>query len=265
VPELPEVEHVRRQLRPAMEGARFERVTVRRRDLRRTLPGDFSSRLEGTAVRSLRRRAKYLLADLSSADTLVMHLGMSGSFSVSKGPVELSAHDHVAFEMSSGATVVFNDPRRFGSMRIVTGADIERDPTLGSLGPEPLDRRFDASALGAALRGRRTTLKAALSDQRVIGGLGNNYVTEALHRAGLSPRRRASTLVTRSGSPTPALNRLVKGIRAALLDALSSQDGDRFRVYDREGCRCLRRGCAGSIRRVVLGGRSTFFCAECQR
>jgi formamidopyrimidine-DNA glycosylase len=265
VPELPEVERVRRELRPAMEGARFERVIVRRRDLRSRLPRDFSPRLEGTQVRCLRRRAKYLLADLSSGDTLVMHLGMSGWFSISKGAVELSAHDHVVFEMSSGSTVVFNDPRRFGSMRIVDAASADRDPALASLGPEPLDRRFDASALAAALHGRRTTLKAALSDQRVVAGLGNIYVSEALHRAGLSPRRRASTLVTRSGSPKPALGRLVNGIRATLRDALSSREGDRFRVYDREGCRCVRRGCAGSIRRVVQGGRSTFFCAECQR
>ena len=268
MPELPEVEHVRGQLRRAMEGSRFRRVIVRRRDLRTTLARDFAARLEGTVVHAVRRRAKYLLVDLSSADTLVMHLGMSGWFSTARGSPALATHDHVVFEMSSGATIVFNDPRRFGSMRIVSTTEVDRDPILGALGPEPLDATFDAHALARRLRGRRTTLKAALSDQRVVAGLGNIYVSEALHRAELSPRRRASTLVDRWGAPTPALQRLIDAIRATLRAALAAQRRDaedRFRVYDREGARCRRRGCAGTIRRVVQGGRSTFYCAACQR
>lgn len=266
MPELPEVELTRRQLRAAMEAARFDSVLVRRRDLRSPLPRDFASRLKGQTVRTLGRRAKYLIVELSSGDILIMHLGMSGSFAVSDAPVgQLASHDHVVFLMSSGKAVVYNDPRRFGVMRLLAG-DVASDPVLGALGAEPLDAAFDARALAAALRGRKTTLKAVLSDQHVVAGLGNIYVSEALHRAHLSPRRRASTLVTRSGAPTPALHLLVKAIRAVLTDALSNKrSGDRFRVYDREGLRCVRRGCPGTIRRIVQNGRSTFFCPVCQR
>ena len=268
MPELPEVELTRRQLRAAMEAARFETVLVRRGDLRSPLPSDFAARLEGQTVRALGRRAKYLVVELSSGEILVMHLGMSGSFAVSKGPVgQLDTHDHVVFQMSSGKAVVYNDPRRFGVMRLLA-CDVTSDPVLGALGAEPLEASFDARSLAAALRGRTTTLKAALSDQRIIAGLGNIYVCEALHRARLSPRRRASTLVTRTGAPRPALRLLVKAIRAVLTDALSkkrSDSGDRFRVYDREGRRCVRHGCGGTIRRIVQNGRSTFFCPVCQR
>jgi formamidopyrimidine-DNA glycosylase len=266
VPELPEVERARRTLRRVMEGSRFERVVARRPDLRYPLPVDFSARLEGRTVRKLQRRAKYLLAELSSGSTLVMHLGMSASFSVVRRAVPFAPHDHVVFEMSSGATVIFNDPRRFGSMRIVDGP-VAADPMLSTLGPEPLARGFGAPILAAALANRRTTLKAALSDQRVVAGLGNIYVSESLHRAGLSPMRRASTLVTRSGDARPQLVRLAAAIRAVLADALASRTGDedRFRVYERDGRRCLRRGCPGVIKRIVQAGRSTFFCPVCQR
>lgn len=267
MPELPEVELTRRQLRGAMEAARFENVLVRRADLRYPLPRDFAARLEGRTVRALKRRAKYLIVELTSGEILVMHLGMSGSFAVSKAPVgQFDNHDHVVFNMSSGLTVVYNDPRRFGVMRLLDG-DLARDPVLGKLGAEPLASTFGAHSLAMALRGRKTTLKAALSDQRIVAGLGNIYVCEALHRARLSPRRRASTLVTRTGAPRPALYVLVKAIRAVLTEALSKKrsGADRFRVYDREGRRCPRRGCGGTIRRIVQNGRSTFYCPVCQR
>ena len=259
-----------------MEGARFERVLARRPDLRYPLPAGFAARLEGQTVRALTRRAKYLLAELSSGHLLLMHLGMSGSFRVlgRRGArardvvAPLSPHDHVIFEMSSGAIVIFNDPRRFGFMHLLGAADVAGAPMLRALGPEPLDRAFGAGVLAQALRRRKTSLKAALSDQRVVSGLGNIYVCEALHRARLSPKRRSSTLVARSGAPRPELLRLVDAIRAVLKDAIANSHrpsgDDRFRVYDHEGQRCPRRGCRGVIRRIVQAGRSTFFCPVCQ-
>jgi formamidopyrimidine-DNA glycosylase len=268
VPELPEVEQTRRQLQSAMRGVRIDRVLMRRPDLRYPLPDDFVRRVEGQTVQRVRRRAKYLAAELSSGDLLLAHLGMSGSFRVEPSPVRLFAHDHIIFEMASGSTVVFNDPRRFGSMRIVDRASVSEDPVLTRLGPEPLDRRFDGRALAQALRRRTTSLKSALSDQRVVAGLGNIYVCEALHRARLSPRRRASTLVTRAGEPRPPAHALAAAIKDVLNEAMgrrSVDDSGRFRVYDREGRRCLRRGCPGVIRRIVQAGRSTFFCPVCQR
>jgi formamidopyrimidine-DNA glycosylase len=279
VPELPEVEAVRRQLRRVMVGVRIARVIARRPDLRIPFPPDFAARLEGRTVRALTRRAKYLVAELSSGEALLMHLGMSGSFRVQRDGREgtpgdfhharngAALHDHVLFEMSSGATIVFNDPRRFGSMRLV-GAD---DPALRALGPEPLGRAFTAAVLAQALKGRKTSLKAALSDQRVVAGLGNIYVCEALNRARLSPTRRASTLATRSGAPRKEAQALAEAIKAVLTEAIDRQTGrrrssrERFRVYDREGERCRRLGCPGRIRRIVQAGRSTFFCPVCQR
>jgi formamidopyrimidine-DNA glycosylase len=252
-----------------MQGVRIDRVLMRRPDLRYPLPDDFVHRLQGQTVRAVRRRAKYLAAELSSGDLLVAHLGMSGSFRVEPSRVLFLPHDHVVFEMASGSTVVFNDPRRFGSMRIVDRTRVSDDPVLSALGPEPLARRFDGRALTVALGRRSTSLKAALSDQRVVAGLGNIYVCEALHRARLSPKRKASTLVTRSGEPRPQVYALVQAIKDVLADAIARShragSSDRFRVYDREGLRCLRRGCHGVIRRIVQGGRSTFFCPVCQR
>jgi formamidopyrimidine-DNA glycosylase len=264
-----------------MAGARFGRVLVRRSDLRFPIQKDFVSRLEGRTVKSLGRRAKYLVAELSSGDVLLMHLGMSGSFRVEANgrrdrradyywePDRSPLHDHVVFELSSGATVVFNDPRRFGSMRIVAAGDVAGDSALAGLGPEPLSRSFNAAALALALKGRRIPLKAALLDQRVVAGLGNIYVSEALHLARLSPTRRASTIATRSGQPRPESERLVAAIKDVLRQAIRKQHRayteDRFRVYDREGRRCLRRGCSGVITRIVQSGRSTFFCPVCQR
>jgi formamidopyrimidine-DNA glycosylase len=271
VPELPEVEEVRRDISPAMEGARFERVELRRRNLRRPFPREFAARLTGRTVRALRRRGKYLLAELSSDESLLMHLGMSGWFRVERdGAVAPSdPHDHVVFHMSSGAAVIFNDPRRFGVMDLVAPGRLARHRALGAMGPEPLDPAFDAAALARACAGRRTSLKAALLDQRVVAGLGNIYAGEALHLAGLSPRRRASTIATAAGQPKDSTHRLAQAIKIVLRRAIArsskpSARGSRFRVYDREGGRCTTRQCGGTIRRVVQSGRSTFFCPECQ-
>ena len=216
MPELPEVETVRRGLAPAMEGERFSKVEVRRGDLRWPLPKGFAQRLHGKLVEGLGRRAKYLLADLSSGDVLLMHLGMSGSFRVGKDSApgkyyhersKSTAHDHVVFHMSNGATVTFNDPRRFGSMKLVPRARLEQEPLLRALGPEPFGNEFDATMLAQACAGKKTSLKAALSDQRVVAGLGNIYVCEALFRAQLSPKRQASTIVERNGRPNERAER----------------------------------------------------------
>jgi formamidopyrimidine-DNA glycosylase len=292
MPELPEVETVRRGLEPAMEGARFTRVEVNRGDLRWPLAADFRARLKGRTVTGIGRRAKYLLADLSSGDVLLMHLGMSGSFRVSQDSEHTpgayyhdrskdQAHDHVVFHMSSGATVTFNDPRRFGSMKIVPRAKLELEPLLRALGPEPLGNEFDAAMLARACRGKKTSLKAALSDQRVVAGLGNIYVCEALNRARLSPKRQASTIATRTGTPNERAEKLVDAIKAVLNDAIKAggsslrdhrrTDGalgdfqHNFRVYDREGKPCPTPGCKGIVKRIVQTGRSTFFCPVCQK
>jgi formamidopyrimidine-DNA glycosylase len=271
VPELPEVEIVRRELSPVMTGARIERVELRRGDLRAPFPRGFRARLEGQTVGRLERRAKYLLAALSSGETLVMHLGMSGSFRITHDLAgEPDRHDHVVFHLSSGAAVIFNDPRRFGVMDLLRPGGLAAHPALGKLGPEPLSDGFDGAALARACAGRTTSLKVALLDQRVVSGLGNIYVSEALHLAGLSPRRRASTIATPSGAPREAAHHLAAAIKQVLEEAIARASGgayrsSRFRVYDREGARCRRRGCPGSIRRRTQAGRSTFYCAVCQR
>jgi formamidopyrimidine-DNA glycosylase len=274
MPELPEVERVRRALRPVMEGARFVEVVARRPDLRRALPQSFAARLTGQSVQQLDRRGKYLIAHLSSGDALLMHLGMSGWFHVHVIEPTLvhlqpsyDAHDHVVFRMSSGAIVTFNDPRRFGSMDLIARDALAAHRAVGKLGPEPLADAFDAAALARACRGRKITLKAALLDQRVVAGVGNIYACEALHAAQLSPRRRASTIATAKGEPRPAAHRLARAIRKVIDRAINRRetDDDRFRVYGREGLRCPRRGCRGTIKRIVQAGRSTFFCSVCQR
>jgi formamidopyrimidine-DNA glycosylase len=279
VPELPEVESARRSLEPVMQGACFDVVLVRRPDLRAPFPSGFGARLTGQTVLALTRRAKYLLAALSSEETLLMHLGMSGSFEVvvdgDVGDASTSGggpglHDHVVFRMSSGAVIAFNDPRRFGSMDLVAAGELATHPVLSRLGPEPLSAAFDADALARACRGKATSLKIALLDQRIVAGLGNIYVSEALHVAGLSPRRRASTLATTSGRPRPAAAVLVRAIKQVLEEAIArasnaSYRGARFRVYDREGERCPRRRCGGTIRRITQAGRSTFYCPTCQK
>jgi formamidopyrimidine-DNA glycosylase len=267
-----------------MEGARFEKVLARRPDLRGPLPSQFATRLRGHTVARLGRRGKYLVAELSSGETLLMHLGMSGSFRIDmprraatpgvfhRERSAARAHDHVVFHMSSGATVTFNDPRRFGMMELVSTEALPRHRVFRLLGPEPLSARFDAVVLARRARAKRTTLKAALSDQRVIAGLGNIYACEALHHARLSPSRRASTIATPSGAPHAAARRLVAAIKKVLTDAVRrgarasdvEGEGDGFRVYDREGEPCRRRGCRGTVRRVVQSGRSTFYCPACQ-
>src|SRR5579883_530353 len=276
MPELPEVETVRRGLEPAMDGEHFVKVEVHRADLRWPLPKDFAARLTGKTVTGLGRRAKYLLADLSSGDVLLMHLGRY--YHERRKHV---AHDHVVFHMSSGVTVTFNDPRRFGSMKLVSRRNLDSEPLLKGLGPEPLGNEFDSAILARICKGKKTSLKAALLDQRVVAGLGNIYVCEALHRARLSPQRQASTIADRKGQPNERAVRLVDGIKsvlqAAIKDGGSSlrdhrlTDGElgmfqhNFRVYDREGQPCRTPDCRGTVKRIVQSGRSTFYCPVCQK
>lgn len=289
MPELPEVETVRRGLVPAMEGKRIEKVEQRRKDLRWPFQKDFVARLSGKTITSLGRRAKYLLIDLSSGDVLIAHLGMSGSFRVGEEtPGEFHhlrskarAHDHVVFHMSGGSVVIFNDPRRFGFMKIVPRARLHEEPALRILGLEPLGNEFGAESLARACAGRETSLKAALSDQKTVAGLGNIYVCEALHRAHLSPKRRASSIADAKGGPNERAEALADAIKAVLNDAIKAggsslrdhrqTDGElgnfqhSFRVYDRAGESCPTRGCNGKIRRIVQGTRSTFYCPVCQK
>jgi formamidopyrimidine-DNA glycosylase len=272
MPELPEVESVRRRIEPAMARRRFDRVTVGRPDLRIPFPTRFTARLTGETALAVDRRAKYLVVPLSSGETLLMHLGMSGSFRVvrTRRDPDADRHDHVVFHMSSGADVVFNDPRRFGLMDLVPAGALEAHPVLGRLGPEPLSNEFTAARLAMACRGKKTSLKAALLDQRVVAGLGNIYAVEALHLARLSPHRQASTIAAASGEPRESAHRLVGAIKQVLSEAIERQSAgdyrsERFRVYDREAERCRRARCRGTIRRRTQAGRSTFFCPVCQR
>ena len=293
MPELPEVETVRRGLQPVMEGAKIVQAEARRKDLRFPFQKDFSARLNGQTVTGLGRRAKYLLADLASGDVLLMHLGMSGSFRIRKPgegdtPGQFhhprdkdEAHDHVVFHMSSGTEVVFNDPRRFGYMKIIARNALDVEPLLRGLGPEPLGNEFDAAMLARSCEGKATTLKAALLDQRVVAGLGNIYVCEALYRAHLSPKRQASTLADRKGGPTDHARRLVEAIHAVLNEAINAGGSSlrdhrqttgelgyfqhSFQVYDREGEKCQTPGCSGIVRRFTQNGRSTFWCPKCQK
>jgi formamidopyrimidine-DNA glycosylase len=293
MPELPEVETVRRGLQPAMEGAKIVKAEARRTDLRFPFQKDFVARLEGQTVIGLGRRAKYLMADLGSGDVLLMHLGMSGSFRVLKEDGQQApgqfhhprsqdrAHDHVVFHMSSGAAVIFNDPRRFGYMKVIARHAIEQEPLLQGLGPEPLGNAFDAAMLARSCANRKTSLKAALLDQRVVAGLGNIYVCEALFRARLSPRRLAATLATRKAEPTDHARRLVGAIHTVLNQAIKAGGSSlrdhrqtsgelgyfqhSFQVYDREGEQCQTAGCGGIVKRFTQNGRSTFWCPKCQK
>jgi formamidopyrimidine-DNA glycosylase len=292
MPELPEVETVRRGLEPVLVGRRLTRVEQRRPDLRFPFPDRFAERLEGTSVEALRRRAKYLLADLSSGEVLVMHLGMSGRFRVEMGreadepggyyhgTATAPAHDHVVFWLSDGARVTYNDARRFGFMSLYDGATIAASPPFSAMGVEPLGPDLSAAALGELFRGRRTPLKAALLDQRLVAGLGNIYVCEALFRARLSPEAPAGSLVTDTGRPKAKAHALTEAIKAVLEEAVAhggstlrdhaQVDGtsgamqERFRVYDREGEPCMAPGCRGLVGRIVQSGRSTFHCPVCQ-
>src|SRR3982074_829389 len=293
MPELPEVETVRRGLQPVMEGSKIVKAEARRKDLRFAFQKDFVARLTGQTVTGLGRRAKYLMADLASGDVLLMHLGMSGSFRViqdgdQKTPGQFHhprredrAHDHVVFHMSSGAAVVFNDPRRFGYMKIIARNALEDEPLLSGLGPEPLGNEFDAAMLARSCANKKTSLKAALLDQRVVAGLGNIYVCEALFRSQLSPRRLAATLATKKAEPTDHAQRLVSAIHAVLNQAIKAGGSSlrdhrqttgelgyfqhSFQVYDREGEKCQTAGCSGIVRRFTQNGRSTFWCPKCQK
>jgi formamidopyrimidine-DNA glycosylase len=292
MPELPEVETVRRGLQPVMEGSKIVKAEARRKDLRFPFQKDFVARLQGQTVTGLGRRAKYLMADLGSGDVLLMHLGMSGSFRVvaneeTRSPGNFHhprgddrVHDHVVFHMSSGASVVFNDPRRFGYMKIIARHALEAEPLLKGLGPEPLGNEFDATMLARACADKKTSLKAALLDQRVVAGLGNIYVCEALYRSQLSPRRSAATLAKKN-EPTDHAKRLVTAIHAVLNQAIKAGGSSlrdhrqtsgelgyfqhSFQVYDREGEACQTAKCSGIIKRFTQSGRSTFWCPKCQK
>jgi formamidopyrimidine-DNA glycosylase len=286
MPELPEVETVRRGLQPVLEGARLERVEARRPDLRFPLPQGFVQRLTGAVIGPLGRRAKYLLAPLDRGDTLVMHLGMSGRFEIEgadrtrPGDFRLAArttdkHAHVLFQTGAGVRVTYFDARRFGYMDLIATDALETHPWFAGLGPEPLGPGFDAAHLAAAFEGRIQNVKATLLDQRIVAGLGNIYVCEALHRARISPSTPAGRLSNRR------IEALVAAVKAVLEEAIAAggstlrdyarADGElgyfqhAFRAYGREGEPCPTPGCRGVIKRIVQGGRSTFYCPVCQR
>ncbi len=283
MPELPEVETVRRGLTSAMEGVVIERVEVNRPDLRWPFPDRMADRLSGKRVNRLWRRSKYILIDLSSGETLLIHLGMSGRMIVSGDPLGQfvhnhpapAKHDHVVFHMANGARVTFNDPRRFGAMDLLATDAADQHKLLMSLGPEPLGNDFHEDHLISAFRNKNTPVKSALLDQRIVAGLGNIYVCEALFRAGVSPRRKAGQVSKKRVAA------LVPVIRQVLQDAIEAggsslrdfrqADGElgyfqhRFDVYGREGEPCRTNGCNGSIQRITQSGRSSFYCAQCQR
>ena len=294
MPELPEVETVRRGLAPALVGARFGRVTLRRPDLRFPFPENFSQRLEGRGVTALDRRAKYLVAALDSGESLVMHLGMSGRFDLRlpdgsnrspgdfylEGALGNPKHDHVVMAMTSGASVTYNDVRRFGFMDLVPTDGLAQSRHFSGMGIEPLDGDLSGATIARLFRHRIAPLKAALLDQRLIAGLGNIYVCEALHRAGLHPETPAGALAREDGRPTPKAEILARTIGEVLREAVEAggstlrdyarADGSAgafqhaFRVYDRTGGACLAPGCGGIVARIVQSGRSTFLCETCQ-
>ncbi|MEK1924086.1 MAG: bifunctional DNA-formamidopyrimidine glycosylase/DNA-(apurinic or apyrimidinic site) lyase [Rhizobium giardinii] len=296
MPELPEVETVRRGLTPAMEGALLVQAELRRPDLRFPFPADFSTLVSGRRILSLGRRAKYLLIDLEGGDVIIAHLGMSGSFRVEEGAASAppgdfhhprgkdEKHDHVVFHLEGAkglARVIYNDPRRFGFMDIARRDTLASHAFFRNLGEEPTGNILDAAYLAARFAGKAQPLKSALLDQRNIAGLGNIYVCEALWRAGLSPQRAAGSLVDAKGKPKKTLTLLTEAIRAVITDAIAAggsslrdhiqTDGTlgyfqhSFSVYDREGQPCRAPGCSGTIARVVQAGRSTFHCPKCQK
>ncbi len=283
MPELPEVETVMRGLSPVMIGQKIARADINRGDLRWPLPVNMAEGLTGARILQLRRRSKYILADLSTAQTLIIHLGMSGRFVISgvqiggfhhehKAP---KAHDHIVLHMANGARVTFNDPRRFGHMDLTPTDQLDRHPLLVSLGPEPLGNAFDGPYLIARLKNRRSPIKSALLDQRIVAGLGNIYVCEVLHRAAISPIRQSGNISARR------VEKIVPIVRDVLHEAIEAggsslrdfrqTDGalgyfqHRFRVYAQEGQPCPRTDCSGTVKRIVQSGRSSFYCAKCQR
>jgi formamidopyrimidine-DNA glycosylase len=292
MPELPEVETVRRGLTPAMLGARIDRVELRRADIRFPFPPAFAKRLTGQRIVDLGRRAKYLLFELDGGETLIAHLGMSGSFRLERTAASTPGafhherskdpkHDHVVLTLDSGWVVTYNDPRRFGFMDLAPTATLGEHPRMRGLGAEPLAPDFDAARLAQLFAGSRAPLKSALLDQKRIAGLGNIYVCEALFRARLAPSRPASLLADARGAPTRAATAVSEAIRAVLEEAVEAggstlrdhrqANGELgyfqhvFKVYDREGLPCLRERCRGIIKRIAQSGRSTFFCPKCQR
>ena len=283
MPELPEVETVRAGLLPVMQGRVIQTATVNRPDLRFALPERMAARLTGARVLALRRRSKYILVDLSSGETLLIHLGMSGRMLVS-GVTQGSfhhahpmpeKHDHVIFDMEGGARVTFNDARRFGAMDLMATVSADAHKLLRDIGPEPLGNAFNQNHLAARLSGRAMPIKSALLDQKIVAGLGNIYVSEALFRAGIDPRRACGDLAAQE------LETLVRVIRDVLIEAIAAggsslkdyrqADGElgyfqhSFRAYGHEGDPCATEGCKGHIQRIVQSGRSTFFCPTCQR
>lgn len=282
MPELPEVETVRRGLAPVMEGAVIARADVNRPDLRWPFPPEMAARLTRRQVLGLRRRSKYILADLDSGETLLIHLGMSGRMLISGDPLGQfvhnhpapEKHDHVVLHMDNGARITFNDPRRFGAMDLLDTATAEQHKLLAVLGPEPLGNAFNEDVLVHAFKGKASPVKSALLDQRIVAGLGNIYVCEALFRAGVSPRRKAGNI------SQARVRALVPIIREVLSDAIAAggsslrdfrqADGElgyfqhSFDVYGREGQPCRAPGCTGTVQRIVQSGRSSFYCALCQ-
>ena len=292
MPELPEVETVRRGLAPAMLGARIGKVELRRADIRFPFPASFAKRLTGQRIVDMGRRAKYLLFQLDGGETLIAHLGMSGSFRMEKTTASTPGkfhherskdpkHDHVVLVLDNGWVVTYNDPRRFGFMDLAPTETLEQHPRMRGLGAEPLAPEFDAERLAGLFAGCRAPLKSALLDQKRIAGLGNIYVCEALFRAGLAPSRPASILANARGAPTKAATAISQAIRAVLEEAVEAggstlrdhrqANGELgyfqhvFKVYDREGRPCVREGCRGTIMRITQSGRSTFYCSKCQR
>jgi len=273
MPELPEVETVRRGLQPMIEGQTIRHVTLRRDGLRRPFPPGMADRLAGVRVERLRRRGKYILGDLSSGDVLLIHLGMTGRFH--HGGKAPGTHDHLVIALQSGKTILYNDPRRFGVIDLFSGADEVRHPLLRNLGPEPLGPDFDANHLYRAFVGRTAAVKSALLDQGIVAGLGNIYVSEALWRARVSPLRPAGRI------SRARVAQLVRAIRDVLSDAIRGGgstlrdyrriDGEiggfqeSFAVYGRDGEPCRTADCKGKIRRITQTGRTTFYCALCQR
>ena len=283
MPELPEVETVRRGLQPAMEGATIARAQVNRPDLRWPFPDRMAERLTGAKVTQLRRRSKYILADLDTDESLLIHLGMSGRMTVSGDPLgqfahdhpQAEKHDHVVFDMDNGARITFNDPRRFGAMDLLPSDNTETHPLIAKLGPEPLGNDFHESYLAERLAGKNTPIKSALLDQRIVAGLGNIYVCEALFLAGIAPKRKAGAI------SQARVHSLVPIIRQVLQEAIEAggsslrdfrqADGElgyfqhTFDVYGREGEPCKTPDCTSKISRITQSGRSSFYCAQCQR
>jgi formamidopyrimidine-DNA glycosylase len=294
LPELPEVETVRRGLEPHMVGRRIVRTDQNRADLRFPFPDKFTDRLSDQYIEAVVRRAKYLLLYLSSSEVLIMHLGMSGSFRIEQnGTQKIAAeasfiherqkqgkHDHCVFHLDDGTSIIFNDPRRFGFMMLENQASLEQHPLFAKLGPEPLGNSFSAMHLAEAFRNKSTPLKSALLDQRVVAGLGNIYVCEALFQAGLKPTRKAGSIVPKKRLPGKNLENLETAIRGVLAKAIQAggsslrdhkkTDGTMgyfqhsFSVYGREGEACKTPGCKSAIKRIVQSGRSSFYCPACQ-